>query len=51
MYLGDLLQTKQVRAKCHVVFLSHPWNKPAQPPGKTDSHPLAKRKKLNEQWN
>jgi hypothetical protein len=50
MCLGDVQQTKQVRAKHHTVSLSHPWDKPAQSPW-TDWSPPAKKKekKLNKQ--
>jgi hypothetical protein len=37
MYSGDLWQTKQVSAKHDMVSLSHPWNKPANLLGQTDS--------------
>jgi hypothetical protein len=34
--LGDIRQTKQVSTKHHVVFPSHPQDKPACVPGQTD---------------
>jgi hypothetical protein len=43
--LGDLQKTKQVIPKCDRVSLSHPWDKPAKPPGQTD--PPCKKKKKN----
>jgi hypothetical protein len=49
--LGNLWLTKQVSSKCHTVSLSHPWDKPAQPP-LDRLIPLQKKKtKLNKQQN